>query len=328
MPVEGAERRRILVASNRGPVSFSRDEDGQLTAKRGGGGVVSGLSSVASSEDMLWVCAALSEADRAAARRGTRRPARPRRARGRIGGADARHPAGHLQPGLQHRGQLGALVRAPHALRHAEPAPVRASPSHATGPPTASTTWRSRRRWPPTPDQAQTRAVIQDYHLTLAPRMLAELAPGVKIAHFSHTPWAPVDYYRLLPDAVGAEVLDGHTRRRSRGLPVPALGRRVHGLLRADPRCRRSTADRQQVSYEGHVTGIGIHPLGVDAAGADRPRLPARCRARDGQPRRDDRRPEADRAGRPHRALEEHRPGPGRLPRAAARPGRNGAARS
>ena len=54
---------------------------------------------------------------------------------------------------------------------------------------------------------------MQDYHLTLAPRMLTELTdgrgPAARIAHFSHTPWAPVDYFRLLPDAVAAEVLDG-----------------------------------------------------------------------------------------------------------------------
>ena len=53
------------------------------------------------------------------------------------------------------------------------------------------------------------RAVVQDYHLTLAPRMLSELSPGIKIAHFSHTPWAPVEYFRLLPDAVATEVLAG-----------------------------------------------------------------------------------------------------------------------
>src|SRR5215469_17158023 len=64
---DAKDRRRILVASNRGPVSFHRGDDGVLTMKRGGGGVLSGLSSVASNEDMLWVCAALSDADRAAA---------------------------------------------------------------------------------------------------------------------------------------------------------------------------------------------------------------------------------------------------------------------
>src|SRR6266571_2788338 len=59
---------RILVASNRGPVSFTRTEDGRLTGRRGGGGMVSGLSSVAGQAEVLWVCAALSDADREAAR--------------------------------------------------------------------------------------------------------------------------------------------------------------------------------------------------------------------------------------------------------------------
>ena len=51
--------------------------------------------------------------------------------------------------------------------------------------------------------------MVQDYHLPLVPRMLAEQRPDIRIAHFSHTPWAPPDYYRLLPDDVGREVLDG-----------------------------------------------------------------------------------------------------------------------
>ena len=62
------ERGRVLVASNRGPVSFRLSDDGKLTSRRGGGGMVSGLSSVAGQAEVLWVCAALSDADRAAAR--------------------------------------------------------------------------------------------------------------------------------------------------------------------------------------------------------------------------------------------------------------------
>src|ERR1700727_2045169 len=64
--------RLVLVASNRGPVSYSCADDGSLTARRGGGGMVSGLvsglASVAADGGALWLCAALSEADREAAR--------------------------------------------------------------------------------------------------------------------------------------------------------------------------------------------------------------------------------------------------------------------
>src|SRR6516165_2238184 len=59
---------RVLIASNRGPVSFSLGDDGGRTTRRGGGGMVSGLSALAGRAEVLWVCAALNDADRAAAR--------------------------------------------------------------------------------------------------------------------------------------------------------------------------------------------------------------------------------------------------------------------
>src|ERR1700733_4825251 len=102
--------RRVLVASNRGPVSYTQGDDGQLTAKRGGGGMVSGLSTGADSEDMLWVCAALSDGARP---RG--RPAHPAGAPAAAGGPER----------LQRGSELNHVVRAPHAVRHPEPAGLR-----------------------------------------------------------------------------------------------------------------------------------------------------------------------------------------------------------
>src|SRR5262245_2671231 len=58
---------QVLLASNRGPVSFSLADDGALSMRRGGGGLVSALAGLGG--DMQWICATLGEADRAAARR-------------------------------------------------------------------------------------------------------------------------------------------------------------------------------------------------------------------------------------------------------------------
>ena len=52
-------RGRVLVASNRGPVSFRLSDDGRLTSRRGGGGMVSGLSSVAGGISEALVVTAL-----------------------------------------------------------------------------------------------------------------------------------------------------------------------------------------------------------------------------------------------------------------------------
>lgn len=66
---------QVLVAANRGPLSYALATDGTLSARRGGGGLVSGLSAaLAQQPEALWICAALSDADREAVRRGVAEP--------------------------------------------------------------------------------------------------------------------------------------------------------------------------------------------------------------------------------------------------------------
>src|SRR5947208_10776460 len=61
------ERRRLIVVSNRGPASFSRDEGGKRVARRGGGGLVTALRSLVSHHDVTWIASAMTDEDRAAA---------------------------------------------------------------------------------------------------------------------------------------------------------------------------------------------------------------------------------------------------------------------
>jgi trehalose 6-phosphate synthase len=95
--------------------------------------------------------------------------------------------------------------------------------------------------------------------------MLAERRPGLRIAHFSHTPWAPPDYYALLPDDVAREVLDGilgadHAGFHARRWADAFLGC-CGAVLGAEVNRQAGT-----VRYRGHVTTVGVHALGVDAA--------------------------------------------------------------
>ena len=60
----------MVVVSNRGPLSFREDDDGTLVARRGAGGLVSGLAPLLAGTDALWVAAAMSDGDRKAAASG------------------------------------------------------------------------------------------------------------------------------------------------------------------------------------------------------------------------------------------------------------------
>src|SRR5690606_24130908 len=62
--------RPVVLLSNRGPVAFSTGPDGELAARRGAGGLVSGLAPLVAGTDAVWIAAALSDDDRRAAAEG------------------------------------------------------------------------------------------------------------------------------------------------------------------------------------------------------------------------------------------------------------------
>jgi trehalose 6-phosphate synthase len=275
---EGSGAAVVLIASNRGPVSFTLDNDGRLSTRRGGGGLVSGLSSVADRGDSLWVCAALSDADRAAARSA---PGGRLGLDGEPGGRGVRLL--DIPPAVFQRA-YNAVANSTLWFVHHMLYDTPNMPSFGTG---FRREWESFRaynrafaealaqeaaRSPARDSSARSaapastvKAMVQDYHLSLAPRMLADLRPDVKIAHFSHTPWAPPEYYRMLPEDVGRELIEGILGADHAGFLcqrwADAFADCCESILGAEV-----NRARQQVTHCGHVTGIGVHPLGVDAS--------------------------------------------------------------
>jgi trehalose 6-phosphate synthase len=261
--------RLLIVASNRGPVSYKQAEDGSLSARRGGGGMVSGLTSglgaVAADGGALWLCAALSEADREAARS----PANiAERAHGGPGEVPVRMldiPAGvfdaaynriansvlwfvhHLLFDTPNQPQFDRAFRADWAAYIAYNEAFAAALAQESAP--------------------GTRVLIQDYHLALAPRLLRDRHPGARIAHFEHTPWAPPEYFRLLPDEVAVAILDGMLGADHAGFLdwrwSDAFLDCCEAVLGADVTRTRPGAGR--VAHRNHVTEVAVHPLGVDA---------------------------------------------------------------
>src|SRR3954469_23724850 len=64
------DRRPLVLVSNRGPVTFQ--DDGSV--KRGGGGLVTALTGLASHREAVWIASAMSEADAQRAREAGGRP--------------------------------------------------------------------------------------------------------------------------------------------------------------------------------------------------------------------------------------------------------------
>jgi trehalose 6-phosphate synthase len=256
---------RVLVASNRGPVSFSFADDGSLSARRGGGGmiagVMSGLATLPEDTEASWICAALSDADRAAGQH-----------------ADEDYTVRMLDiPPETFDAAYNEVANSTLWFVHHMLFNTPAQPRFGTA---FRRDWQSYVAYNETfaaalSEQAHsgTRALIQDYHLALAPRMLRDRAPGARIAHFSHTPWAPPAYYRMLPDEVGRAVLDGMLGADHAGF---LAARWAEAFLACCAEILGADVDGTRVSYRGHLTEVAVHPLGVDA-----PALRERGRADD-----------------------------------------------
>ncbi|HEV7934486.1 MAG TPA: trehalose-6-phosphate synthase [Actinomadura sp.] len=277
---------QVLVASNRGPVSFALSDEGILGMRRGGGGLVSALASVATAragregatpggpaghgpaghgparDDALWVCAALSDADRFAARQAP--DGRLDRAGHDIGGGALRMldiPAATFK--RAYNSVANSTLWFVHHLLYDTPN----KPHFDAG---FHRDWQSYDAYNAAFADALARdaapgarAVIQDYHLTLAPRLLRERRPDLRIGHFSHTPWAPPEYYRLLPDDIGVQVLEGILGADHAGF---LTGRWADAFLDCCDAVLGAKVDHvnRTVTHLGRVTRVGVHGLGVD----------------------------------------------------------------
>jgi trehalose 6-phosphate synthase len=218
-----------IIVSNRGPLAFAVGDDGNLTSRRGAGGLVSGLAPVAESSGAIWIASAMSDADRSAARSGLvadhglnvrlveSDPADYRAAYDVIGNA--------------------TLWFLHHGLFDTSRRPIFDRPWREA--------WKSWRRVTDdvatvvadtAPDGAS--VLLQDYHLALLGPALRTHRPDLRLTHFSHTPFAGPDLMGVLPQDAAAELLEAmastgacgfHTARWARSFEASCqdvLGRR------------------------------------------------------------------------------------------------------
>jgi len=264
-----SQRRKLIVVSNRGPVSYRR-ENGERVLRRGGGGPVTALRSLVADHDVTWIASAMTDEDRAVANEAGGHAVDERL---REGAPYRLRLVAHDQSAydwfynvvsnpmlwfLQH--YLWNLVYDPsldRGLHHAWEdgyVPVNAAFADAVLAEVDAE-----------PDSA---VFFHDYHLYLAPRMVRERRPETPLVHFVHIPWPQPDYWRILPPSMRRAIHDGllacdlvglHTTRWRRNFLRSAID-----MLGAD-----CDFEEGAVEYDGRRTVVASRPLSVDAAEFD-----------------------------------------------------------
>ena len=255
--------RRLLIATNRGPVTFSIGAKGELKPRRGSGGLVTALSQVSRHVPVTWVAAPLSEGDR----QGIAEPALIDRAiqgdmRLRFVPLErAQYEAAYnvianpLLWFLQH--QMYELPTRPMIdagiLRAWDTGyvPVNAAFARAV--------LRQAN------DDVEPRIMLHDYHLYLAPEMIRARRPEALISHFTHIPWPPSSLWQTITPSIRTAIVAGLAAADVVGFQTE---RYAHNFLRAAesflPGARVDHRTRRVMLEGGHVAHVRDYPISID----------------------------------------------------------------
>jgi trehalose 6-phosphate synthase len=262
-----AGRRKLIVVSNRGPVTFARDRGGERIARRGGGGLVTALRSLVTHHDVTWIASAMTDEDRAVV--------------AEAGGAAIDE---HARDGSAFRLRLVAHDETAYdRFYNVVSNPMLWFLQHylweLAYTPSMDVAFQS--AW----DDGYARvnegfaeAVLEelelepgaavffhDYHLYLAPRLVRDRAPDALLAHFIHIPWPQADYWHVLPESIRGAVHDGLLANDVVGFHTQ---RWRLNFLRTASDLGGASCDfgEKTATYRGHPALVTVHPISVDPA--------------------------------------------------------------
>jgi len=254
----------LIIVSNRGPAQYERDEAGERTVQRGGGGLVTALSGLVSHRDALWIASAMTEEDIAVSRE------RGGPVELSIDGIDYRVLLVGSDPEAYDR--FYNVIANPilwfiqHYLWDLSNAPdIRQEELDA---------WDygyqavnrdiARAVLGQIESRERPLVMLHDYHLYTAPEMIRTERPDAFLHHFVHIPWAQPDSWRTLPGRIREAIFRGM-------LANDIIGFHTHNycinFLRCCEELLEADVDYERclVRHGGSQTAARAYPLSIDA---------------------------------------------------------------
>jgi trehalose 6-phosphate synthase len=201
-------KRSLIMASNRGPLTFELSSTGRVRRRRGTGGVVSAISAISRYANPVWICAPMSPVDRDMAKERKGQPVA-------MSTTDYDFRLRFVLTGQDAYEKYYSVVSNPLLwfIQHY----MWDAPRSPTFTPEMWSAWDSYREVNEAfadaiveeVERADKPAIVmlQDYHLYLCPGALAGRLPdGCLVSHFIHIPWAGPDYWMILPPHVREDI--------------------------------------------------------------------------------------------------------------------------
>jgi trehalose 6-phosphate synthase len=282
---DAQENRPLIIASNRGPVTFSRRPNGAFEARKGSGGVVTAVSAVARERQPIWIASAMTEGDRQRAALAAERGEEliefgdpPEfRLRFVVPTPEAYHQyynviSNPLLWFLQH--YLWDTPRSPDITREIWDA------------------WHSgyvvvNRQFADEVVAAidavdsQPLVMLQDYHLYLCAGFVRERRPDSLLQQFVHIPWPDPDYWRLLPSEFRRAICEGMLGNDIVGFQTPEHGRSFMYTCQAYVPSVTVDYDASSIRWQGRSIDVRTYPISIDSEAVRRQAYSKEARAHD-----------------------------------------------
>ncbi len=260
-----AERRRLIVVSNRGPASFVRDEEGKRLARRGGGGLVTALRSLVAHHDVTWIASTMSEEDRAVAAEAggeaiqevahdgssyrLRLVAHDAAAYDRFYNVVSNPTLWFLQHHLWALAYSPDIDRGLHYAWDEGYVPVNAAFADAVVAELDA--------------DSEAAVLFHDYHLYLVPRLVRARRPDAQLSHFVHIPWPEPDTWRVLPEEIRLAIHDGLLANDVVGFHTDRWRRNFLRSAR-DLAGAECDFDESVAAHDGGRTFVAARPISVE----------------------------------------------------------------
>ncbi|MEE8469732.1 MAG: trehalose-6-phosphate synthase [Dehalococcoidia bacterium] len=263
--------RRLILASNRGPVDYRLDKNGDLQLNRGSGGVVTALSAISRYVELTWIASTMGEGDRrvAASQNGRfqvqlpgqrlylRFVTSPRNVYHKYYNIFCNPLLWFLQHYMWNSPYTPNIDAKVHDAWENGYIPVNRSFAEAAIAEAAG-------------DRIPPFIMINDYHLYMVGGYIRRQMPGAILQHFIHIPWPASSYWQIIPDKMRRAILESLCAVDIVGLQTD---RDVHNFLH----CCEAFLDRVDVDYDshivvhaGHQTRVIAYPVSVDIPALNR----------------------------------------------------------
>ncbi|MFY9488968.1 MAG: trehalose-6-phosphate synthase [Solirubrobacterales bacterium] len=258
----------LVLVSNRGPVTYIRDENDERIEKRGTGGLVTALTGLVNHRsDTLWVASAMNDEDAAvsAEHDGKAFVVRPKpdteyRVRLVTSDPDAYDRfynifANPMLWFIQH--YLWDLSNAPD-VRQEETDAFDLGYQVVNEDLAAAVLDEIT-------DAEDPIVMVHDYHLYTMPGIIRAARPDVFLHHFIHIPWTQPDAWRVLPNRIRDEIYRGVLANDIVGFHTESYRRNF--LLCCRELIGGAVVDEENgvVELDGHATWVRAYPLPIDA---------------------------------------------------------------